>query len=838
MIRTWLQGAVGLLITLGVLIVCFAVFAVRIATRSHPAPYTETTASVNDTTRVYRNSFGIPHIVASTEDDLFFAQGFAHAQDRLWQMDLWRRSGRGTLAEVLGRELVDADLYMRAVDIPGITNQQLKTLSDASKRILKAYAAGVNSFIESSKHNLQFEFDALEYTPNPWTVEDCLIVGRVFAFELSTSFISDLTYAQIAAQRGQDQARNYIPSPASAPYVLDTTSARALPRPSTPDTATAHLNNTVPATEQLAPALLRGFAQGLSAVRTRLGMEANGIGSNCWAVRTGQKGAIVANDPHLGVSMPPKWYQVHLSAPGINVVGMSIPGLPLILSGRNDDLAWGFTSVMADDVDYVLERVDSTNSNFYIGAEGKRKRFVYRRDTIRIKGAPDSLIDLRFTNHGCVISDVHLLRNPTSLFGIPRQRATTVLSQSCLAFQWTARYASDEILALYKLNKAKTFTGVADALTTWHAPALNVSVGVRDGTVGTLLAGVIPNRGSADPHFFISGWDPTTDWKGVKNLRTLGTLTNPARGFVASANNRTLPANEPFISSLYHPASRIVRIQDQLRIYRDYSVRDAQVMQQDVTSPYAQEFLSKVITTLQRGQSRYGQQERDALAMLRRWDGTQSPVEPAASIFAVFFQRMLWNTFEDELGQQLFYDYMYVSSAPTRRMMDLLDDPQDILFDDARTLQREDMTWIAVRSFIEAVRELRTTFQTDQPSTWRYGTIHTITLAHPLGMYPLMRPVMNQGPFEVGGSGTTINNAEWRLYKPYAATVAAAMRVISDVRDTVQYSVVPGGVSGQPLDAHYADQVQLWLKGGYVRLPCSALPDVSFRLYEVLVPQG
>ncbi|MDZ4746757.1 MAG: penicillin acylase family protein [bacterium] len=826
MIRTWLQGTVGLIVTLAVLIVCFAVFAVRIATRSHPVPYTENSVGVKDTARVYRNSFGIPHIVASSEDDLFFAQGFAHAQDRLWQMDMWRRAGRGTLAEVLGRDLVDTDLYMRAVDIPAIARMQLTSMQPTSKRILKSYAAGVNAFIDAKANNLPFEFDALDYVPSRWTEEDCLIIGRVFAFELSVGFISDLTFSQIAAQRGQTSARTYIPTPASAPYVLDTSSTRVTPESTTVDSTTAAID----------ASLLHNLTKGLSAARTRLGMEANGIGSNCWAVRTGLKGAIVANDPHLGVSMPPKWYQVHLTAPGLNVLGMSIPGMPLVFSGRNDFLAWGFTNVMADDVDYVLERVDSSNANYYIGAEGKRTRFTYRRDTIVIKDAQDSLIDLRFTNHGCVISDVHLLRNPSAMFGIVRQRASSLLSQNCLTFQWTARYTSDEILALYKLNIANTFTQAVDALGTWYAPALNVSIGTKDGKIGTVLAGVIPNRGSADPHFFITGWESTTDWKGVTNLRTLGTLVNPARGFVASANNRTSASNTPFITSLYHSPSRIKRIQDQLRIYHDYSVRDAQVMQQDVTSPYAQEFLDKTLAVLQRGESRFGSQEREALALLRRWDGTQSPVEPAASVFAAFFQRMVWNTFEDELGEQLFYEYMYVSSIPTQRLMDLLDEPQHPLFDDARTLLREDMAWIAIRSFVEAVRELRTTFQSDQSSNWRYGTIHTITLSHQLGMYPLMRPVMNQGPFEIGGSGTTINNTEWRMYKPYAVSVAAAMRVISDVRDTVQYSVVPGGVSGQPLDAHYADQVQLWLKGGYVRLPCSAVPDVSFRLYEVLVP--
>jgi penicillin G amidase len=197
---------------------------------------------------------------------------------------------------------------------------------------------------------------------------------------------------------------------------------------------------------------------------------------------------------------------------------------------------------------------------------------------------------------------------------------------------------------------------------------------------------------------------------------------------------------------------------------------------------------------------------------------------------------MIVNTFEDELGQQLFMDWCYVGNQPVRRIAELINEPSHPLFDDARTPQREDLSWIAIRSFIEAVQEVRQRLQTDQPSQWRWGSMHTITFGHRFGEHPLMRPVMDQGPFDMPGSGTTLNNGEWAVHHPYAARVAAAMRVISDLRDSIQYSVVPGGVSGQPLDPHYADQVQLWLKGGYVRLPVAPEPDVTFRQFLLFLP--
>jgi penicillin G amidase len=354
--------------------------------------------------------------------------------------------------------------------------------------------------------------------------------------------------------------------------------------------------------------------------------------------------------------------------------------------------------------------------------------------------------------------------------------------------------------------------------------------------VGTVPMGVAPVRGTGDPHFLNPGWDKAADWQGTVPLSTLGMVLDPPGGRVAAANNRTSSRPAPYVGSLFEPSSRAERILDQLRIYDDYTVRDAQVMQQDVVSPYAQRFLATLLPVLRRGTARYGTLEKQALSMLARWDGSFSTLDSAATIYAALQQRMIVNTFEDELGQQLFMDWCYVGNQPVRRIAELINEPSHPLFDDARTPQREDLSWIAIRSFIEAVQEVRQRLQTDQPSQWRWGSMHTITFGHRFGEHPLMRPVMDQGPFDMPGSGTTLNNGEWAVHHPYAARVAAAMRVISDLRDSIQYSVVPGGVSGQPLDPHYADQVQLWLKGGYVRLPVAPEPDVTFRQFLLFLP--
>lgn len=847
MIRRLLVNITGTSIAVIVLTIIGVTFAILLATRSHPKPYQETSASVRDSVQVYRNAFSIPHIVGSSLHDVIFAQGYTHAQDRLWQMDFWRRAATGHTSEILGPDGIAFDAFMRTIDIEGIARRQRKGLSSTALQILQAYSDGVNAYIKENRESLPFEFDALSYAPAEWTPEDCLIIGRALSFDMSLGFWSDITYAQIEYQRGTQFVSDYIPRDAHGPFVLDTVGSAAPPAAAVQTVGGLGLSSR----DGHTAAMFAGLRNNLANARRMLGIRGAGFGSNCWVMKTPDGSTIVANDPHLTTSIPAKWYQIHLTAPNLNVVGLSIPGVPLVISGRNDHLAWGFTNAMIDDVDYVIERCDSADPvNYYRDAAGVRRKFRYLADTIHVAGHADTIISIRSTATSRVISDHHIMRDPSPIFEFPRVAATGYMfpersrsRPTVMTFRWTAAYPSDEISAIYRINTAKTVESMLASLSTWGTPALTFSVGSKSGSMAVMAAGTLPQRGSADPRLPIPSWVQGADWIGTTSLSSLGRMVNPSRGWVASANNR-LSSQSQYVGSLFEPSSRMVRISQLMRLYDKPTVRDVQMIQQDVVSPYASNVLRRVVPVLQRASKRFNAEERRALAMLVSWDAGHTPLDNAASIFSIFLDRLVWSTFEDELGQQLFFDWSLVTNIPLRRIDELIDEPQNRIWDDVRTSSTtEDMSWIVLRAFQLAVDDLGRHFRHGPEQGWPFGSIHSVTFPHIFGRNALMRPTLNLGPFSVGGSQTTINNTQWSFStrEPrdvmLPTKVVASMRVISLMTDSVQYTVVPGGASGQPLEAHYSDQMQLWLKGGYVKLPVSPRPDVAFRLYHVFSPR-
>lgn len=832
--RDWLRSTVGLLTVGLVAFVTFAFFAFRVITRSHLDDGHTTIAAVRDTVKVYRNSFGLPHVVASTDADAITGQGYVHAQDRLWQMDVWRRFGQGRLAEILGSDAVAADVFLRSLEIPAIVARQYEALDQSTRDILIAYANGVNAYIDQHRESLSLEFDALGYQPERWKPTDCLIVGRVVAFELSLAFWNDITYAQIAALRGAGAVANYVPVSPGAPYVLDASAAAPA----------ASSTTTLSACE---PQSLRDLHSVITDARSLIGATGSAIGSNCWAVGRPNRTAILANDPHLSVSLPPKWYHVHLTGKTLNTIGLSLPGVPLILSGRNDAIAWGVTNVMVDDVDYFVEKTDAADpANYYFDASGTRKKFTFVTDTVRINGGSPLAIERRYTTRGCVISDAHLLKNPAVLYGTTSAASSTAsarsqhsryLDSTCLTFQWTAQHLSNEIGALYRINRASTIADVSAATALWVSPAFNLHVAESSGRVATMLAGAIPNRGTVAAIVPTPASSAPRGWNGLTSLRSLGMRVVSPPGRVGSANNRTQPQSTPFISTLFHPASRAQRLDSLSRVYSLMTVRDAQVMQMDQVSPYALDVLRAVQPILESGYRQYPAHGKAAVTALRRWDGAMTTVSTAATIYTVLLRHLLRETFEDELGTRLYHQWSLIATNPLNRFHDLLQQPNHVLFDNVRTKDRENLSWIAVTSFLKALDELEKTFPDEPVSAWTYGRLHTLTLPHLLGAHPLMRPVMTLGPYEIGGSATTLFNTEWQQHKPYATVVYPSARVISDLADTVQYVVLPGGTSGEPLSKHYGDQVQLWLRGGYLRVPTSRTPDPTVPLHTQLLPR-
>lgn len=829
--RDWLRSTVGILTVAVVSMVAFTMFAVNLITRSHLDDGRDEVAVVRDTVRIYRNSFGLPHIIGSSDADVISGQGYVHAQDRLWQMDMWRRFGQGRLAEVLGSKAVSTDVFARSLDIPGIAARQYEALDQSTRDILIAYANGVNAFIDTHRELLPLEFDALGYQPERWKPTDCLIVGRVVAFELSTAFWNDIAYAQIAQQRGLRAVVDYIPSSPGAPYVMDS-------------------SRTAPAEAPAAPSLAEDASGGrplhylsdlhstITEARRTLGASGSAIGSNCWAVGRSNRSAILANDPHLSVSLPPKWHYVHLTGRTLNVSGLSLPGVPCVLSGRNDDIAWGITNIMVDDVDYFVEQVAASDpENYYYDPSGQRKKFRFRTDTVRINGEAPLAIERRYTDRGCVISDAHLLKDPTTVFGIDRKKTGRYLDTTCLTFRWTAQEVSNEIGALFRINRARTINEVYAATASWKSPAFNLHVAERRGRVATMLTGIVPNR------INMSALLPTpvsrtgSGWNGFTHLRTFGLRTTNPPGYLASANNRTIRDQRPFLSTLFHPAARAQRIDSLARVYANMSVRDAQVMQMDQVSPYAQDVLRAVLPILESGKDKYSLNGKAALKALREWDGAMTTVSMAATVYTVFLRQMIKHTFEDELGTRLFQDWSLITTNPLNRLTDLLRQPSHPLFDDSRTKGRENLTWITLTSFLASLDELQTLFPDQPVSEWQYGRLHQLVLPHILGTHPLMRPVMSLGPFEIGGSETTLFNTEWALHKPYQTSVYPSARIISDLADTIQYVVLPGGTSGEPLSKHYSDQVQLWLRGGYLRVSTTRRVDPTAALHTRLLPR-
>jgi len=830
----FLRNFAGVLISLTVVAASFTAFSLFIATRSEVSPKTTVYADTKDTVRVYRNQFSVPHIIAESEADGFFALGYVHAQDRLWQMDIARRAGQGRLSEIFGTDALETDKFLRALDLEVISQKVWNSSAKTSRFILDHYSNGVNAFINEHRIGLPFEFGALGYIPDQWQPTDCILIGRMMAFEMSIGFWSDIAFGEIADKLGNERAAELIPSyPNSGPFVIPS-DKKIIPAQSPKNPSQTILYKQLKNYQ-----VLNSTAKQLTSLRQFLGMNGSGVGSNSWVMKTTSTGigsTILANDPHLSLSLPARWYQAHLTTPSMNITGLTIAGVPLFIVGRNDNIAWGITNMMADDCDYFVEKVDA-NANYYFNEDGKRVKFKYRRDTILVKGDEPLIYDIRFAKRSAIISDVHAF-NSNKILELENSHSNKFLQKYALSFSWTAQQTSDEILAMYRINKASSWLEFQQGINLWCVPALNFSYTDRKGNIGIAPAGVIPIHGKGNTNIPNPGWLPEFAWQGMHSSSELPRSYNPPqRRYLMSANNKTADVLPFFISSLWEPPSRAERMDEILQEFDEYSVRDAQFMQMDVTSPFARTLLKKTLPVIASKQKYLSQTELAAFNMLQKWDGIISGRSSPPAVYSAFLHNLLRQTFEDELGERLYREYVFVANLPTRKIVELLSsDTSSAWFDNCKTKEIEDKNEIIFRSFVLAVRSLQEYYKNNDIYSWKYGDIHQITLNHLFSSNPYMKQIVTHGPFANGGDNTTLNNGEYHFYNPKEQILGPSMRFIADMKDLVVYSVLPGGNSGEPLSAHYSDQVQLWLNGGYIKIPTQRLPDQSFTQYTTIIP--
>lgn len=741
--------------------------------------------------QVVRDSFGIPQIYADNLEDLFFAQGYVTAQDRLWQMEFQRRVGHGRLSEVLGKSTLKTDRFLRTIGTSRAAEQDLAALDPETRTILEAYARGVNAFIGGHKDNLPLEFTILSFTPAPWQPVDSLVWAKMMAWDLGGNWESELLRTRLIAVLGEERARQLLPAyPEDAPTIVEGAreqgSRGAGEQGSGGDGYMAMLGDlfTSPAFSTCPPAPLLPCS-----------LASQGLGSNNWVVdgtRSVTGKPLLANDPHLSIQMPSIWYEIGLHGAGFDVVGASLPGAPGVVIGHNSRIAWGMTNVGPDVQDLYVEHVRSEGGRLQAEFRGQWEEVKVIRDEIPVKGQAPDVLEIRITRHGPLLNDVvENLKEP-------------------VAFKWTATAEKSRVVgSIARLNRAQNFDEFRQALRTFDVPAQNFVYADVDGNIGYQTPGLIPIRMKGRGEVPVPGWTGEYEWTGYVPFDELPSVYNPPTHVIVTANNRVVPESYPyFISSEWAAPYRAQRIIELLGQKEKLSPDDFKALQADTFNVRARILMPYLLALKPEGWL-----QEKAMDQLRAWDLNNRADSAAASIFEVTYREIVTHTFSNKLPPDLFKDYLGNATAHHMAMQRILPDPDNPWFDDVNTPIRETRDIILQKSFAGAVDWLGRQMG-DVPAEWGWGRLHTATFVHrPLGQsgIAVLEKLFNRGPIPARGSSYTVNAASFKYTQPYGVSSLASYRQVIDLSDFANsWSIHTTGQSGQLLSPHYDDFIGRW----------------------------
>lgn len=753
-------------------------------------------ANVVGPVRIVRDCWSIPHIHAESDLDLFFGFGYAMAQDRLFQLDFLRRKGAGRLAEILGpegtdldvlartvgfRNILELDVLARTVGIRRIALAEWERLPQETRTVLQAFTAGVNALMEETRDRLPIEFDLLDYRPEPWSPVDCLTIEGEFRWYLTGRF-------------------PVIVMPELARRVLgDGPLYRAFLRNEGDE-------------ESILPAGSYPPGRcGSQPVGTAAGDPQASQGSNNW-VFAGQRTAtgkpLVASDPHIAFDAVSCWYEVHLCGGSLNVAGMAYVGMPAVMFGRNERVAWGCTNNICSQRDLYQEKTAPAHPGAFLH-DGRWEPARELEEVIVIKGAEPLRKTICFSRNGPIVNDV---LPPPARAGAP------------VALKWLGAHEGGWLTALLTMGRARSAAEFREATRAWHVPTFSLVFADEDGTIGYQSVGRIPIRRVWE-RGYRPGWDPEHQWDGLIPFEGMPRLTDPERGWIATANNRPAPDDFPYpLSGTWTDGLRAGRIRQMIEAKRTLDFSDCVAMHQDALSLRARRCLPPLLLVLE---SCADPRVREAAKHLKQWDCCMEPDRVGATLFDVFFghwtQRVARERFEPEMAALLAGGGSGLAAAL------LAEGSIAGWFPEGK---REPAILEALTG---ALAWLGQQLGPDM-AQWQWGRLHTIPLRHVLSGRGDLAQLLDHGGLPVKGDAMTVCNASMGAH--YEARAGAGYRLIADLGTSPPglWAVDGQSQSGHPGSPHYADQLPDWLAGRYHCLPLESHEEKQGVATLVLEP--
>lgn len=754
---------------------------------------------LSEETTVYFDDYGIPHIYAQNQIDALTTLGYVHAQDRLWQMELLRRIAPGRLSEIFGEKLLKNDKLFASLGIEEASIksiQQLDTQSEAYK-LIEAYLKGINQYIETGKTPVEFSLVGLE--KNFFTIKDIYNIMGYMSFSFAMAHKTDPLLSTLQEKLGDNYIKELgVDIDPSSTLIKTTKNNTEAYKTILANASNLFNNEIIPAFE----------------------------GSNSWVIspkKTATGSVIFANDPHIGFSQPAVWYEAHIITPNYEMYGYHLAGIPFPLLGHNRNYAYGLTMFENDDIDFYQEEKHPKDDNKYKTANGYATYNIINK-VIKVKDAEDVQLTIRVSNHGPILNDV----------------VDGISESSPIAMSWIyTKLENKTIDAFYKISRATTMEDVKQGASLIHAPGLNVMYGDAKGNIAWWASAKLYKlKSKANRKFILEGTSGINDSLEYLDFSQNPMAENPEWNYVYSANNQPDSIAGMLYPGYYVPEDRAKRIENLLDAKNNWTRNTVGQMINDVTSPVSLNIIKAFTSKMD--YASFNKKEQQAIDVLQLWDGSNTLESVAPTIYNKWIYLYLKNTFEDEMGTELFQQF--ISTHLSKRVIaSQIKKDTSIWWDDVDTQNNsETRENILAKSLKETVNALESQLGVVM-TNWTWDKIHTIKHPHPLGTVDLLDKVFNfnVGPFPINGAREVINNRGYALNETGLYNVKSGpstRRVIdfSDVENSM--SILPSGQSGNPFSKHYKDQAEMFNQGKFRKMKLNKEEIIETSTKLVFLP--